>query len=130
MIIYLDALFIENIILDYIILKEVSIISKCKYNKICILFAAMISSVYVVLMVAFKLRELSYIIVKLLLILVVVYIAFKPNRITNYFKLMLFFLMVSAIYVGILIVTKSLLGLENNIFINEINKIEYGIYNS
>lgn len=25
---------------------------------------------------------------------------------------------------------KSLLGLENNIFINEINKIEYGIYNS
>lgn len=121
MTIYLDYLFIENVILDYIILNEVATISKCECKKKKMLIASIVSSLYIVLMLLFKLKELSYFISKIILVFVTVYIAFKPNRITTYVKLVFMFLLVSVVHVGILVVTKSLLGIEELIGIYKIS---------
>jgi len=112
MTIYLDYLFIENVIFDFIILKEVANVSKVKCKNKNLLIAAIFSSLYVVLMLIFKLVALNYFIIKVLLACATVYIAFKPNRITSYIKLILMFFLVSIINVGILIVSKNLLGIE------------------
>lgn len=112
MIIYLDYLFIENVIFDFIILKEVTLISKIKYNNKKIIIATIISSLYVVIMLLFRITILNYFMSKMLLVFVIVYIAFKPEKILIYIKLVSTFLMVSIVNVGILVVTKSLLGIE------------------
>jgi len=112
MVVYLDYLFIENIIFDFIILKEVSDISKFKSKNKNILVAAIVSSLYVVLMLIFKLQVLNYFISKILLAFVTVYIAFKPEKWRSYIKLILMFFLVSIVNVGILVVSKSLLGID------------------
>lgn len=125
MTIYLDYLFIENVILDYIILNEVATISKCECKKKKMLIASIVSSLYIVLMLLFKLKELSYFISKIILVFVTVYLAFKPNRIISYVKLVFMFLLVSVVNVGILVVTKSLLGINE---VTGINKISIYIF--
>ena len=110
MTIYLDYLFIENVIANFIILKEVSKISKIKYKNIII--ATIISALYVVVMLTFKLRTLNYFVSKILLAFVTVYIAFRPNKVIQYIKLVLIFFLVSIVNIGILIVSKNLLGID------------------
>lgn len=120
MTIYIDYLFIENVLLDYIILKEVAIISKCEYKKKKILIASIVSSLYIVLMLVFKLRELNYFISKIILVFVTVYLAFTPNKTILYIKLVLMFFLVSVINIGILVITENLLGIEKLIGISKI----------
>lgn len=112
MIIYLDYLFIENVIFDFIILKEVSKLAKIKSNNKRIFLATIVSSIYVVIMLLFKLKELNYFISKILLAFVTVYIAFKPEKPAFYIKLILLFFTVSIVNIGALIVLKSLLGIS------------------
>lgn len=112
MIIYLDYLFIENVIFDFIILKEVASISKVKHKNKSIIFATMFSAIYVVIMLIFKLKGLNYFVSKLLLAFLTVYIAFKPKKLICYTKLVSMFFLVSIVNVGILIVSKNLLGIN------------------
>lgn len=112
MIIYLDYLFIENVIFDFIILKEVGQISKIRQKDKRIIFASVISSLYVVFMLVFKLKEFNYLISKLFLAFITIYIAFKPEKLNSYIKLVAMFFMVSIVNVGVLIVTKTLLGIS------------------
>lgn len=120
MTVYIDYLFIENVILDYILLREVSSISKIKCNAIRILIASILSSVYIVLMLVLKLRELNYVASKFFLAFLMVYIAFKPNKFKLYIKLVLEFFMVSIVNIGILVVIESLFSIEKLIGINKI----------
>lgn len=112
MTIYLDYLVIENVIFDFIILKEVSGVSKVSCKNKNLLSASIISTLYVVMMLVFKLRMLNYFMSKMILAFVTIYVAFKPEKLINYVKLVLIFFLVSVVNVGILIVTKSLLGIE------------------
>lgn len=120
MTIYLDYLFIENIIFDFIILKEVAEISKVGHKNKRLIFASIVSSLYILIMLVCKLIELNYFVSKVLLAFITVYIAFKPRNVTTYIKLILTFFMVSIVNVGILIVIKNLLGIDNLIGITKI----------
>jgi len=113
MTIYLDYIFIENFLIDYILIKETAYISKRETTLKKTTFAAIISSLYVVVMMYLKIYELNFLICKLLLIIVIIYIAFSPRKISDYIKLSLLFFLVSAINVGVLIVTLNFLNIEN-----------------
>ena len=100
MTIYLEYLFIENVIMDFIILKETIEIAKLKVNNKRIFLASIISSIYVIVMYVFKLDMLNYWMSKILLPMCMTYIALQPKEIKIYLKSIVLFFMVSVMNVG------------------------------
>ena len=121
--IYLDYIFIENFLIDFILIKETGIISKQNIKTRNAIIASIFSSLYVVIMVYFGLISLNYLLSKLLLVVCIIYIAFNPTSIKTYLKLIGIFMLVSVINVGSVIVTKQLLNIHEVSFVTEI-----GIY--
>ena len=80
MTIYLEYVFIENLIMDYFILKETNEIAKLHVNNKRIILASLFSSIYVVLMLVFKLEVLNYAISKILLAMCTVYIGIRIDK--------------------------------------------------
>ena len=79
MIIYIDIIFIENIIMNTIILYATAIILKQKVKNIRLIISAVIGSIYSILMYITQLTIYSSIISKFILSVVMAYVAFKPN---------------------------------------------------
>lgn len=118
MIVYLDYVFIENFIIDFVMLKETAYLSRRNIKSSKGILAAIVSSVYVILLMLFKIQALNYIVSKLVLVIIIVYIAFLPKRIDEYIKLVIVFVGVSILNVGTLMVITSFLNLqEPNIFL-------------
>ena len=91
MIIYIDIIFIENIIMNTIILYATAIILKQKVKNIRLIISAVIGSIYSILMYITKLTIYSSIISKFILSVVMAYVAFKPNDIKKIFKQIIIF---------------------------------------
>lgn len=113
MTIYLDYIFIENFVIDYILLKETSYISRKEITHKRAILSSIVASTYVVFMICFKVQELNYLICKMLLGVVIIYICFQPKEINEYIKLITFFLLISVINVGTLTVISNLLNIQN-----------------
>ena len=114
MTVYLDYIFIENFIIDYILLKETSYISRKNISFKRTIFSAGIASLYVVIMMYFKINQLNYFICKMLLVIIMIYVAFQPKTISEYIKEILLFFLISLINVGALIVMTNLLNLKQS----------------
>lgn len=114
MTIYLDYIFIENFFIDYILLKETSYITKKETTHSRTIISAIIASSYVVIMTYFRVQEFNYLICKLLLVVVMVYISFQPKTLNEYIKIIGLFFLISAINVGTLIIATNLLNLQNS----------------
>jgi len=116
MTVYLDYIFIENFVIDYILLKETSYIARRKISNKRTMFATIITSCYVVFMLYLKIKELNYVFCKILLVIVMIYIAFKPKEINEYLKITALFFLISIINVGSLNVVANLLNIQNDPF--------------
>jgi len=112
MTVYLDYIFIENFLIDYILLKETSYIARKNIANKKMIMSSIIASSYVVIMLYLKVEVLNYLICKILLVIIMIYISFKPNKIEEYIKLTVFFFLVSIINVGTLTFITNLLNLE------------------
>lgn len=113
MTIYLDYIFIENFLIDYILLKETSYIARKQVTQKSAIISALIASSYVIVMVYLKLEELNYLICKILLVIIMIYISFKPKKINEYIKLIALFILISVINVGTVTVITNLLNLKD-----------------
>ena len=112
MTVYLDYIFIENFIIDYILLKETSYIARKKVKNKRIILAAIISSMYVVIMLYLKVQHLNLLICKMFLVIIVIYISFRPQKLNELIKYMGMFLLVSVINVGSFYVLSNLLNIK------------------
>lgn len=101
MIIYIDVVFIENIIMNYIIIFSTGLIIKSKIKHLRIAGAATIGAVYTVVAYITRLEIYSNIILKFLLSIIIVYIAFNPQSIKKLFKDVLFFYLTSFLFGGV-----------------------------
>jgi len=113
MTIYLDYIFIENFFIYYILLKETSYVSRRISSEKRLIAAALIASSYVVVMMYLKIQELNYLISKVLLMVLMIYISFKPEKINEYIKLIALFFLISVINVGSLTVITNLFNLKS-----------------
>lgn len=113
MTIYLDYMFFENLLIDYILLKETSYIARRKVTRKRVFISAFIASTYVVVMMYFKIQELNYLICKVLLVIIMIYISFEPKKMNEYVKLMALFFLISVINVGTLTVITNLLNIQS-----------------
>ncbi len=91
--IYLDIIIIENLIMNYIILYATGIISKVKIYYLKIFISSLIGAIYVAIQYISKLDIYANSIIKLILSIIIVYIAFNPQDIKKMCKeLVLFYL--------------------------------------
>ena len=71
---YLDIIFIENLVINFIIIYATGIISKVKVNQIRIIAGSIIGAIYSILYYLINLKIYSSIIIKIILSIVIIYI--------------------------------------------------------
>ena len=122
MTIYLDIVFIENIIMNYIILYGTAIIAKIIPKHIRLILASTVGAVYAIIAYMSILKIYSNIILKGMLSIVIVYIAFNPSNIKKTMKELLLFYLTSFVFGGaafflIYIVKPQDIIIRNGVFV-------------
>ena len=122
MTIYLDIIFIENILMNFIIIFATGIVIKEKIIKIRILISSFIGAVYTILMYINIISIYSNFIMKLILSIAIVYISFKPNTLKKLIKNLIMFYFVSFVFGGcafalMYFIKPQLAQMKNGVFI-------------
>lgn len=100
MTIYIDVILLENICMNYIILFATGLINKVNIKQIPIILSSIIGSVYAVLSFMSILEIYSSLILKVLLSIAMIYLAFKPKNLKLLLKQLLIFYLVSFAFGG------------------------------
>ncbi|MCI8344677.1 MAG: sigma-E processing peptidase SpoIIGA [Clostridia bacterium] len=100
MTIYLDVVLIENLCMNYIILFGTGYILKMKLKHIRLIASALLGGVYSILAYTNVLQIYSNIIAKILLSIVMVYIAYNPRNIKLLTKQIIIFYLTSFVFGG------------------------------
>ena len=98
--IYLDIVFIENVIMNYIILLATVIITKEKLNQIRIIISSIIGGIYAVSYYVTKFSAYITISAKVILSIVMIYIAINPKSIKKMMKELIIFYLTSFAFGG------------------------------
>ena len=134
MTIYLDIIFLENLILNYIILIAVSIITKTKIKYIKTFMASLIGSVYAIFYYLFRMNLIFEFFMKILLSVIMVYVSYWPKNLKECLKKIIIFYLTSFVFGGgaiaiIYMVNSGRISIQNGIIIGSysINTILIGI---
>lgn len=100
MTIYIDVVFIENLIMNYIILFATSIIIKIKVKHIRLILASSLGAIYSIIAYMSILEVYSSVILKIILSVIIVYIAYNPQNVKNMWKYLVIFYMTSFVFGG------------------------------
>jgi len=100
MTIYLDVVLIENLCMNYIILFATGYLLKMKMNHIRLILSALIGGVYSILAYMQILEIYSNILLKIILSIVMVYIAYNAKNIKQLAKELIFFYLTSFVFGG------------------------------
>ncbi len=98
--VYVDILFLLNLIIDYIILSSTAFISNKKSSTIRFLSAAMLGALYSTLIFFPTLKTLNIIIFKIIISFLMVLIAFKWQSFAMQAKLFIIYYIINFIYGG------------------------------
>ena len=101
MTIYLDVVFIENIVMNYIIIFATGLILKSKVNHIRYITSSVIGAVYTIVAYISKMEVYSNIVLKFLLSVIIVYIAYNPQTMKKMWKEILIFYLTSFMFGGV-----------------------------
>ena len=100
MTIYIDVVLIENLIMNYIILLATGIILKKQIKNTRLIIASFIGAIYSIIAYVSTLEIYSNIVLKLLLSIVIVYIAYNPQKLKALWKDILIFYLTSFVFGG------------------------------
>ena len=100
MTVYVDIIFIENLIINYIILYAVGIISKSKIKQFRIIISSIIGASYSVIYYIANVGIYQNFILKIILSIVMVYIAYETNSFKGLIKKIVLFYLVSFVFAG------------------------------
>ena len=122
MTIYIDILFFENLIMNSIILIATGIILKQKLSWIRILLASSLGAIYSILSYISELKIYSNFILKIILSILIIYIAYNPQTIKKLWKSILIFYLTSFVFGGaafalIYIVKPQEILMKNGLFL-------------
>ena len=122
MTIYLDIIFWENFILNFIILIAVSVITKAKRNYIKIITASLIGSVYAIFYYLIRMNLIIEFFMKIFLSFVMVYVSFCPRTFKDCLRKIIIFYLTSFVFGGgaiaiIYMVNSGKVSIQNGIII-------------
>lgn len=101
MTIYIDIVIIENLIMNYIILCATGIVSKNKIKHLRLIIASLLGAIYSVTAYMKILEIYSNIVLKILLSVIIVYIAYNPQTVKKLWKTLVMFYLVSFVFGGV-----------------------------
>ena len=101
MTIYVDIIIIENLIMNFIILYATGLILKNKISFIRLLLASLIGAIYSALQYISNMKILSNIIIKTILSIIIILIAFHPQNIKKMCKQLLMFYLTTFTFGGV-----------------------------
>ena len=100
MTIYIDIVIIENLIMNYIILLATGVVTKSSIKSIRLIFASLLGAVYSVLAYSGILKVYSNIVMKILLSVIIIYVAFNPQNKKKMWKTLVIFYLISFAFGG------------------------------
>ncbi len=101
MTIYIDVIIVENLIMNYIILYATGTISKVKISYLRIFCSSLIGAIYAITEYTFKLNIYSNVIIKTILSVIIIYVAFNPQNIKKMCKQLIIFYVTTFTFGGI-----------------------------
>lgn len=101
MTIYIDIVIIENLIMNYIILCATGMVSKNKIRHLRLIMASLLGAIYSVVAYMKILEIYSNIVLKILLSVIIVYIAYNPQTVKKLWKTLVMFYLVSFVFGGV-----------------------------
>jgi len=113
MTIYLDVILIENLAMNYIILYATAMVAKVKAIPLRLFFSGLIGAVYAIISYIKVLEIYSSFILKILLSIIMVYIAFNAKDVKNMFKQLVLFYLTSFVFGGVAFSLIYLINPEN-----------------
>lgn len=115
---YLDIIFIENTLMNYVILLTTGIICKAKIKQTRILIASTLGSIYTISYYITKFSIYLSIFGKVMLSFCMIYIAFKTLTVKEFLKKMIIFYLVSFAFGGCAFTILYYLDSKNIVLIN------------
>lgn len=101
MTIYIDVVLMENLIMNFIILLATGLILKEKIKIVRLLFSSLLGAIYSVVSYMSILEIYSSMILKIILSIVMIYIAFNPQTMKKMWKDILIFYLTSFVFGGV-----------------------------
>ena len=101
MTIYIDIIFLENLIMNSIILYATSIILKTKVKTIRVILSSSIGAIYSIILYTTEITIFASIISKIILSIVMIYVAFNPQNVKKMCKQTLVFYLASFVFGGV-----------------------------
>ena len=101
MTIYVDVVLMENLIMNYIILLATGLILKIKIKHIRLILGSLLGAIYTIVAYTGFLKIYSNFILKIILSLIIVYIAYNPQTVKTLSKELLFFYLTSFVFGGV-----------------------------
>ncbi len=100
MTIYVDVVLIENLIMNYIILFATGLILKIKIKHIRLILGSLLGAIYSIVAYTGVLKIYSSFILKIILSVIIVYVAYNPQSVKKLCKELLFFYLTSFVFGG------------------------------
>lgn len=101
--VYLDYIFFENLLINYIVLYQVNLFTKSENKKVYLIVSSVIISIYTTNLNIIDSNFICNVIVKFLVVNVATYIAYFPKKLVEYLKKQLYYYLIYFMYVGIII---------------------------
>lgn len=101
MTIYIDVVFLENLVMNSIILIASGIILRKKLKWIRILLASSLGAIYTIIGYISVLQIYSNLVLKVILSILIIYIAFNPQTVKQLWKDVLIFYLTSFVFGGV-----------------------------
>ena len=118
MTIYIDIVLIENLLMNYIILFATGVILKIHIKHVRLILASFVGAIYTIIAYISGLKIYSNFFLKLILSVIIIYIAFNPNQLKKLLKYTLMFYLTSFVFGGaafaLIYIVKPQEILENN----------------
>ena len=122
MTIYIDVVLIENLLMNYIILYATGIVMKIKMKVVRLLLASLIGALYSIMAYISTFGIYSNIILKFILSIIIIYVAYNPQTAKKMWKELMAFYLVSFVFGGaafalIYIVKPQEILMKNGLFL-------------
>lgn len=100
MTIYIDIVLIENLLMNSIILYATSIVLKVKIKAIRLILASLIGAIYSIIAYVSTLEIYTNILLKFILSIIIIYVAYNPQTAKKMWKELMTFYMISFVFGG------------------------------
>ena len=122
--IYIDIIFLENLIMNSIILYATAIILKIRPKTIRIIISSAIGSMYGIITYVTEIQIYTSVILKAILAIIMIYVAFNPQNMKKMWKQVAIFYLTSFVFGGVTLyliyyIKPQEVFIKNGVFVGE-----------